>query len=331
MLFLYFFFSLTIDENVLAENQRSHTLYATSSTAVSVTYGNIALTRKGEDFALCQLARGISAFSGVLDDRINEFQQLLDVEDGNSESESEADVRDDESDSDIDDLGNDTSICVIPEDEKALESITGEVVYDGVICWKLPASVSQSTLVGNDGSNACSIIATLLGNRFMEGDLEIPDDVTTPLSFPWINTICECISIGNMVYDIFRETLPSRYLSIEEAIEILSGVITAEVIELLPVRFMDPHKPSTIEEQLERLVNNDKGVAQFIIHERTSAFLVKDGKILYADSHLHPPSGAVLVSGSKENLHNFCSYIWNLEAHGVSEFGNFARTSYPDT
>jgi hypothetical protein len=164
----------------------------------------------------------------------------------------------------------------------------------------------------------------------MEGNLEIPDDVTVPLPFTWINTICECIHTGNMVYNIYRDALPNRYLSIEEAIEMLSGVITAQINLLLPVRYMDEHKPSTVEEQLKQLMNIDKDVAHLIMHKRTSAFFIQDGKIVYVDSHLHLPSGAVLVSGSKETLHSFCSYVWNLEALGESEFGNLALTSYPN-
>ena len=103
------------------------------------------------------------------------------------------------------------------------------------------ASVSQSTL-GNEGSNACSIIPTLLGYRFLM--------LFVLLLFTWINTICECIFTSNMVYNIYHDAVLHRYLSIEEAIEILSRVITVQVNMLLPVRYMDEHKPSTVEEQL---------------------------------------------------------------------------------
>lgn len=309
--------------------------YSTSSVLPAVVRGNIALTRQGEDFALCQLARGIRLFSCTIGCSVDEFQELFQLEDGESDLDDSA--TDDDSGSDFDagdldagDLECEHPLCVLPQDDKDLESVTGEMVYDGVICWRLPVSVSQSTLAVANGSNACSIIATLLGNRFMEGDLEIPDDVTMPLDLTWINTICECISIGNMVYDTYRDALPNRYLSIEEAIEMLSGVLSAQVSMLLPVRYLDPHKPSTVEEQLRQLMSVDKCVAHLIMHERTSAFLIQDGKIVYADSHLHLPFGAVLISSSQDFLHSFCSYIWGIEAFSESEFGNLVITSYPD-
>ena len=185
-------------------------------------------------------------------------------------------------------------------------------------------------MAGNDESNACSIIATLLGYKFLTNELDIQYDTISPLCLTWVNTVCECISIGNMVYNTFRENLPHRYLSIEEAAELLSGLINVEVINIFPIRFTDPYQPSTIVAQLARLMNSDTSVAQLIIHERTSVFLSKGSKIVYFDSHLHRPYGAVLVSGSMLNLDDFCSYIWNLEAHDIHEFGNLVHTTYPD-
>ncbi|CAB4008910.1 Hypothetical predicted protein, partial [Paramuricea clavata] len=260
--------------------------YATLSSAPSIKHGKIALIKRGEDSALCQLARGIKSFSVVLNRNIEEFEQLFD-DLSDTESESDGDIIDHDSESDVDEIGSNVSLNILPEKENGLESIIGELACDDVICWKFPASVSQSTLAGNDESNACSIIATLLGYKFLMNELDIQDDTISPLCLTWINTVCKCISI-------------------------------------------DPYQPSTIVAQLAHLMNSDKSVAQLIIHERTSVFLSKGSKIVYFDSHLHPPYGAVLVSGSMLNLDDFCSYIWNLEAHDIHEFGNLVHTTYPD-
>ena len=133
-----------------------------------------------------------------------------------------------------------------------------------------------------------------------------------------------------MVYDTYRDALPNRYLSIEEAIEMLSGVLSVQVSMLSLVRYLDPHKPSTVEEQQRQMMSVDKCVVHLLMHERTSAFLIQDGKIVHADSHLHLPFGAVLISASQDSLHSFCSYIWCIEAFSESEFGNLVITSYPD-
>ena len=111
---------------------------------------------------MSQLAHGINSFSGTLNCNVEEFQKLLQLAD----SESDEDATDDDSDSNVDDFGCHEPLCILPQDDNDLGSLTGELVCDGIICWKLPASVSQSTLAGNDGSNACSIITTSLGNRF---------------------------------------------------------------------------------------------------------------------------------------------------------------------
>ena len=164
---------------------------------------------RGEEFALRQLARGISSFSVVLNSTVDEFQNLLnDLTD--TESESDGDITDNDSDSDDDNVGGSVPLVILPENDDGLESLVGELVSDDVICWKFPISVSQSTMAGNDSSNACSIIATLLGYRFLTNELDIPDDSNSPLCLSWINTICECISIGNMVYNTFHDNLPNR-------------------------------------------------------------------------------------------------------------------------
>lgn len=303
--------------------------YASSSTALSFMLGKISLLKQGEDIALYQLPQGIKYFSVVLNTNIDEFQQIFgDFSD--TENESYRDITDHDSELDDDDVGNTESLCVLPEEESGLDSMTGQLVSDNVICWKFPVSVSRSMLAGADGSNACSIIAVLFGYMFVTNELNIPDDNSRTLSYLWINTVCQCISTGNMVYNTFCENLVHRYLSIEEAVELLSSLINVNVTKILPVRFTDTHQPSTIVVQQAHLVSNEKSVAQFTHHERRSVFLSMDGKIVYFDSRLHFPHGAVIVCSLKLKLDNFCSYIWNLEAQDKYEFGNLVQTSYPD-
>ena len=126
--------------------------YSTSSVLPAVVHGNIALTRQGEDFALSQLAHGIRLFSGMIGCSVDEFQELFQLEDSESDLDDYATDDDSGSDFDADDLECEHLLCALPQDDKDLESVTGEQVYDGVICWRLPASVSQSTLVVANGS-----------------------------------------------------------------------------------------------------------------------------------------------------------------------------------
>ena len=95
---------------------------------------------------------------------MDEFLELFQLEDSESDLDDYATNDDSGSDFDADDLDCEHLLCVLPQEDKDLESVTGEQVYDGVICCRLPASVSQSTLAVPNGSNACSIIATLFGN-----------------------------------------------------------------------------------------------------------------------------------------------------------------------
>ena len=87
-----------------------------------------------------------------------------------------------------------------------------------------------------------------------------------------------------------RYSLPSRFLSVKEAAELLSGCISADIEYTLPVRLVDCHPPSTVEAQLEGLLRNNVGVALLVFHERTSGFLFRNNTIIYVDTHFNPPA-----------------------------------------
>ena len=63
-----------------------------------------------------------------------------------------------------------------------------------------PSSVSQSTIGGRNGSNACTIIAMFTGNLFLKSSLPF---VSSNRILPqWTATVVNCILDGNALYDM---------------------------------------------------------------------------------------------------------------------------------
>ena len=149
--------------------------------------------------------------------------------------------------------------------------------------------------------------------------MQIPDEVFLPDNV--ITIFCGCMELGNRMYDICRDSLPNRYLSVEEAVALLPFT-NISVEEALPVRMEDEHELSTLCGQLSKLRENTTHFVNIIVNEKTSLFVVTPPNIMYLDTHLHGTGGAVIVKGCTLNLREFCKFVWALEAHEKDTFGN---------
>ena len=159
-------------------------------------------------------------------------------------------------------------------------SVVAQSICSNISCWELPQCISQSTLGGRNGSNACRIIALVLARVFQNCDFPIPI-VGNYLSQQWIKLICIAIEAGNMWYDDFRWSLQSRLLSVEEAAEILQGMYDIVVNEPIPVRLCDEHVPSTLPSQLQMSIQKEQNIALFIINDKTSLFIFDTSTLVY--------------------------------------------------
>lgn len=139
-----------------------------------------------------------------------------------------------------------------------------------------------------------------------------------------IDVLCGCINIGNRVYDLCRESLPSRYLSVQEAASVLEMWFQFNVGDNLPVRLDDEHEQSTICGQQREAINSRSSFFGFLVlNEKTSLFYVSNEFIVYVETHSHGPSGPVLVTAELKELDKFCYAVWELEGNDAKTNGKF--------
>ena len=82
--------------------------------------------------------------------------------------------------------------------------------------WSFPFGVSQSTINGRMGSNACTLIALLLAKAYLLNRDLLQLYPEQPLSGHWNTVMVSCILGGNNVYD---SCIPhGRFLGVLEAI-----------------------------------------------------------------------------------------------------------------
>lgn len=319
----------------------------------------IGLMKQGLDFAMSQLKKGIQAFSTLLSDceELETFRNAVTIdygcnENGNSDaaeidsSEEDNKVEDGHSEMGSDDDENDggggddgtgepsiqkeeldSILRAFGGDPQCLSNAVTTEATDTNVCWKFPENVSQGTLNGRNGSNACSFIALIIANVIQGSDFPIP--IPEPsLPITWIQLLCTGIEVGNSLYDKCRHSLPSRYLAIDEAAEVLQSWYEIAVEEPLPVRLQDEHAQSTVHNQLAAAARNGARLALFIINERTSLFVINSSTVIYIDTHAHNPHGAVIVQGSTSNLEEFCKDVWHLEHNSESTYGNLVFVTF---
>lgn len=305
------------------------------------------MLEEGKEFCLNQIAAGLKAFASVLSEELHLFQDLaVHSEDDDSWPEEENDVANESEgedeyadDEDVGDLPNEeeapaiqtnelTEFTKIVDELHAFPPLLSELISEDIYAWRFPQEISQGTFNGRNGSNACSLIAILFACLFTRKSMQIPDEGYLPNNV--VRILCGCIQLGNQMYDICRDSLPDRYLSVQEAATLLSfSNVHVSVEEPLPVRLEDEHELSTICGQLSRLTQDKTYLLNIVINERTSLFVITPPNIMYADTHLHGTHGAVIVKGCTSNLRNFCKFVWALEEQDKSCFGNLCTLTLP--
>jgi len=301
----------------------------------------LALIQDGIDFAFKQMAAGISAFAPVLTDELDAFRQVLLTHQIEEEDDDDNECLNDGGDEDEEDelTSTESSDVASRSGDIVLDALSNigaakiiaappEEIRAGVTCWKLPLDASQGRYNGRNGSNACSLISLLIGYTLNLKKISRPP---CNLNLPGVivDVLCGCIEIGNRVYDLCRESLPSRYLSIQEAASVLDMWFKIDVGDNLPVRLNDEHEQSTIGGQIrEAIISRSSFLAFLILNEKTSLFYIHDGTITYVDTHSHDTSGPVFVTAEMKELDEFCRAVWELERNDETTYGNLVIVNY---
>ena len=282
--------------------------------SAEVIQGKLSCAKKGIAFCKSQICSAATNFKAALTG--SDYEECLafeddagnnddvDVDDGNYDSTGEC--SDDEF----------TNNCkTVPSSGNNVEVLGEEIPHCGTFSWKFPVEISQSTLDGQNGSSACSVIALIFAYGVWHERLHLQP--TRSLSPLWVMLLFASIRVGNRLYDRCRHSLPQRFLSASEAATVAEQCVSVSVLSPLAVRVCDYHAPTTLVHQLSALCDGTHGNAALLIaNEKTILFLPLAGQsIALVDSHRHGDHGAEILLGRQTTLDQFvgaCQKVLDL-------------------
>ena len=182
-----------------------------------------------------------------------------------------------------------------------------------VTFWELPVYLSQSTIGGRQGSNACTVISLLLAKTYLNNKALMQQHSSKCMNQSWIITFISCMMGGNHVYDthIFTPT----YLGVQEAIPLvrnsLGNLSYEEEVTVCFVKEPTAAEESALSSQLSRRLSSTNA-AFVIINSLTISFVSGSGDgIIVMDSHLHFPKGALLAKCSRNDIEHLLQWLKN--------------------
>ena len=188
--------------------------------------------------------------------------------------------------------------------------------FRGVYTTYFPSQVAQSTFEGTGERYACSITCLLVCQWFMsekEGfavGRHLPDTI--------ISVICSAIRVGSHLCNEARESLPKRYLSIEEASTVLLPWFSTTVDDVIDIQSID--RSSSLEYHLERLLKLKKYLVALLSSRRmTTIFLIsKDGDILFLHTHATMSYGVIVLRSTVSSFQDFYGTLCSLMCSSVN-------------
>lgn len=223
--------------------------------------------------------------------------------------------------------------CIIPETTPVLPHIAIAVPVDGrnkpfgfsATEFLFLSSISQSSLGGRNGSNACTLIAIFVGNYFLKNMLPAINSIVLPKE--WSLAVVNCINDGNTLYDVVFEGQAIN-LDVEDAFQ----------------NFAEELQLGTYDENLCNCTNQDMSsvigiISQFAdAPERKAGVLITEGltvavlcfgggPVAIVDSHQHGGNGAlVCMAASSTDLVHW--YKKSFQKYNLRPMGNLCTLTW---
>ena len=126
--------------------------------------------------------------------------------------------------------------------KKVPQKLRTVTMHNHFSSWHFPKNLSQSSIQGRSGSNACTLIALTIAKLFHTFPLQSVDP-TAPLNSTLVYLIVSGMLIGNQNYDRVTKGVP-QYLSVREGVSNLSFLGSVTIGSELPVSIVDENVPS---------------------------------------------------------------------------------------
>ena len=139
--------------------------------------------------------------------------------------------------------------------------------------WHFPKNLSQSSIQGRSGSNACTLIALTIAKLFYTFPFQSIDP-TAALNSTLAYLVVSGMLIGNQNYDRVTKGIP-QYFSVREGVSNLSFLGSVTIGSELPVSIMDETVPSASLQHHLNLSHNStsKTAYLFILGGNTVVFI----------------------------------------------------------
>ena len=181
--------------------------------------------------------------------------------------------------------------------------------------WFLPSLMSQATLMGRNGSNACTFIALFMASTYIRSTnkniLELY--VGSPLNSSWITLMLSSIVRGNNAYDCVTLGIGSPFFSVADAkanlVSVLANLTLEDTIDL-SITTTDPKSPKVLWTFTCRGWTENQ-IWRHLSSQMEWPFVSLDTaiKIYVLDSHPHntfgPVFGAMVGMTAKPDLEEF--------------------------
>ena len=157
----------------------------------------------------------------------------------------------------------------------------------------LSANLSQSSIGGRQGSNACTIIASLVGYHFVKFDL--PELTLSTLPSQWFDVLVDSMLAGNALHDLLFDG-EARNLDIEDAVESCGNDLHIASYDQ-PIGFdLRSGDLSPLVQTLQAQATHHRRQAAVLISGfRSVALLIwETGAFAIFDSHMHAQFGAIM-------------------------------------
>ena len=180
----------------------------------------------------------------------------------------------------------------VPSFPMSSNFIGNDVGY-GVTEWLFPWNVSQSTLDGRNGSNACVFIALCFGR--IHQSAKLANFQGHQLSSKWQAALKEAIRMGNSMHDELYDRQGVN-VTLEDALDAVGAICQICGVE----QEFNVFGSSPLD-QLENVVHSilQQSIPSFhilMVNDMAMLLIVdSDGSLILVDSHMHGSMGALIA------------------------------------
>lgn len=189
--------------------------------------------------------------------------------------------------------------------------------------WQFPVDLSQSTIDGRQGSNACTFIALIFGHLYFSNCLGPP--VNSQLQYKWKVALTEAIISGNEIHDDIFEG-DATNVAVDEAIEIAGDECFVNKIDQ-QFDIIGGNRIEQLKVVFQRLAISKPHSCHVIVSGGRSMLLIinHDGSSMIVDSHQHKATGAIIAYTSTGKADSLAQ--WFARMHYASWDTNIGPTS----